>query len=124
MVGGGIQSFLPTKNGKVVCGCFSPDLHPDAPEEVVVAVGPQREQTAVTAVLQLTSFPIFLKRDSGLWECMGDYRGTRYLQRGHKLLEAEARVKSEKVAGILYMARVDPALAEEPISGKSMSRAH
>jgi len=31
LLGGGIQSYLPHKNGQVVCGCFRKDLNPLAP---------------------------------------------------------------------------------------------
>jgi hypothetical protein len=103
MLGGGVQAFLPTKNGRVVCGCFKLDLNPDAPKEVLVGEGPQRVRSAEIAVLQRTPFPIFLKRDVDEWEYVGDYRAVRYLDRGHKLLEAEERSKREGIAGILYM---------------------
>ena len=106
MLGGGVQAFLPTKNGRVVCGCFKLDLNPDAPEEVLVGLGPQREASARTAVLQRTPFPVFLKRDVDVWHYVGDYCAMRYLDRGHKLLEAEARAKREDVAGILYLQAV------------------
>jgi hypothetical protein len=103
MLGGGVQAFLPTKNGRVVCGCFKLDLNPDAPSEVLVGFGPQRETSARTAVLQQTPFPIFLKREVDAWEYVGIYRAVRYLTRGHDLLKEEERAKREDVAGILYM---------------------
>lgn len=105
MLGGGVQAFSPTRNGHVVCGCFKLDLNPDAPEVVLVGVGPQRERSAEIAVLQKTPFPVFLKRDVDEWEYVGDYLAVRYLDRGHKLLEAEERAKRKDVAGILYMER-------------------
>ncbi len=108
MVGGGIQSFLPTKNGRVVCGCFKAALNPDAPREVLVGVGPQREGNAKMAVLQQTAIPIFLKQEPGEWLCVGTYRATRYLDSGHALLESEKRAKRDDVAGILYMIEEEP----------------
>jgi hypothetical protein len=107
MVGGGVQSFLPTKNGRVVCGCFLLKQNPDAPTEVLVGAGPQRERTAVTAVLQLTPFPVFVKRDVGEWEHIGFWRATRYLDREHKSLVADPRVQVDGAAGILYMESVE-----------------
>jgi hypothetical protein len=107
MLGGGVQAFLPTKNGRVVCGCFKLDQNPDAPKEVLVGVGATRETKARTVVLQQTPIPVFLKREEGEWEYVGIYRATRYLHRGHALLADEARAKPEDVAGILYFEGVD-----------------
>lgn len=108
MYGGGKDAFLPTKNGRVVCGCFRLDTNPEAPAEIRVGVGPIRETSARTAVLQQTPFPIFLKREEGEWEYIGNYRATRYLHRGHKFLAEDERAKSEALAGILYMEPVAP----------------
>ena len=105
IVGGGVQAFLPTKNGRVVCGCFKLDANPNAPDEVLVGPGPQRENSARTVVLQQTAIPIFLKREVGEWEYVGNYRATRYLDHEHALLAEEARARRDDVAGILYMAR-------------------
>lgn len=105
IVGGGVQSILPTKNGRVVCGCFKLDTNPDAPEEVLVAAGPQRENSARTVVLQQTTIPVFVKGEVGEWEYKGLYRATRYLHNEHPLLADEARAKRPDVAGILYMAK-------------------
>jgi hypothetical protein len=111
IVGGGVQSFLPTKNGYVVCGCFKLDQNPDAPNEVLVGVGPQREGTARLIVLQQTPIPIFLKREIGEWEYVGKYMGTRYLDREHRFLADEERTKKPGIAGILYMHK-EPVEAE------------
>jgi hypothetical protein len=109
MLGGAVQAFLPTKNGRVVCGCFKLEANPDAPEEVLVGIGPQREASARTSVLQQTPIPIFLKGVEGEWLYVGKYQATRYLNRDHDLLVKEERAKRADVAGILYMKK-----AEEP----------
>jgi len=103
MVGGSVQSPLPTRNGRVVCGCFKLDQNPDAPKEVLVGLGPQRENSAKTVVLQLEPIPVFVKREVGEWEYIGIYRATRYLHQDHKMLQDEERTKKPDVAGILYM---------------------
>jgi len=111
MHGGGVQAFLPTKNGKVVCGCFKLDLNPDAPNEVLVGMGPQREMSARTCVLQGTPIPIFLKREVGEWEYVGHYKATKYLSREHKLMLQEERAQRKDVAGILFMKRFEEEVA-------------
>jgi hypothetical protein len=80
MLGGSLQSYLPMKNGRVTCGCFRPDLNPDAPAVVLVGLGPQRVNSAKQAVLQRTRIPIFLKRESLEWEYIGDWRATRFVE--------------------------------------------
>jgi hypothetical protein len=107
IVGGGLQSFLPTKNGQVVCGCFQLAVNPDAPREVLVGAGPLRERVATWTVLQENPIPVFVKREVGEWEYMGRWRGVRYLDGTHKSLVEEERTKRKGIAGILYMEPVE-----------------
>lgn len=106
MLGGGVQALLPTKNARVVCGCFKMDQNPNAPEEVLVNEGPQREASARTAVLQQTPFPVFVKREAQDWEYVGVYQAKRYLHSAHAFLAEDERAKVEGVAGILFLEKV------------------
>ena len=103
ILGGGVQSFLPTKNGRVICGCFRLDLNPDAPREILVGVGEQRVRNAQTLKLQGTSVPVFTKKVAEDWEYVGHFKATRYLEKNHPLLADEPRTKREDIAGILYL---------------------
>ena len=38
--GGGLQTYLPTVDGRVVCGCFRTDVNPGAPEVILPGTGP------------------------------------------------------------------------------------
>jgi len=38
-LGGGVQEYLPHKDGAVVCGCFTKEASPDAPEVVLSPAG-------------------------------------------------------------------------------------
>src|SRR5947209_6540621 len=62
LLGGGTQEYLPTKNGRVVCGCFRPDANPDAPMIVLPGFGEKIERTAEIFANQGGAVPIFLKR--------------------------------------------------------------
>ena len=42
--GGGLQDYLPPADGVVVCGCFNPDLNPDAPDVILPGFGPGIER--------------------------------------------------------------------------------
>lgn len=81
MLGGSIQSFLPTKDRVVVCGCFKrePRWNPDAPEEVVFGPAPMVEAAAERLSRQHEAIPIFLFAGSAAWEYIGDYRCTELL---------------------------------------------
>jgi hypothetical protein len=90
MLGGGVQSFLPMKNARVMCGCFQLETN-----------------SARTAVLQLTPFPVFLREGANDWKFIGKYRATRYLHREHRFLEGDPRLADEKLAGILSMEKYE-----------------
>ena len=78
MLGGGLQEFLPTKDGRVVCACFRKDQNPLAPETIWVAEGARRELTARTAVLQGNDFPVFIREEGPDSKYIGRYRALYY----------------------------------------------
>jgi hypothetical protein len=41
-VGGSKQAYLPRKNGLVVCGAFTRELNPEAPNVILSGFGPGR----------------------------------------------------------------------------------
>lgn len=97
-LGGGLQEFLPTKDGRVVCACLRANLHPEAPERVWVAQGARREATAKVAVIQGTPFPVFLRRDGPDSEYLGKYRAVHY----RTCRDGEP----ETIAGVLTLEKV------------------
>src|SRR5688500_6638789 len=73
-LGGDLQSYLPHVDGVVVCGCFDPDLNPDAPDVVLVGRAPEVERWAAVFAGQKSFVPVFLKRASKAWEFAGWFR--------------------------------------------------
>ncbi len=76
-VGGGTQDYLPHRDGEVVCACLNPSLNPGAPEIVLPGSGPGIEQWARVFANQMQFVPAFLKRGTGTWEYVGNYRVQR-----------------------------------------------
>lgn len=72
--GGGVQSYLPNRGGRVTCGCFSPDLNPHAPDEILVGDGPKIKEAARLLIRQGGAIPVFVKRATNAWEYLGRYR--------------------------------------------------
>ena len=59
--GGSLQSYLPRKGGKVLCGCFNPQLNPDAPNVILAGDGPDIRDSAVVFSKQDWAVPVFTK---------------------------------------------------------------
>jgi hypothetical protein len=80
-LGGAIQTYLPHREGRVVCGCFDPGAHmnPHAPEEILFGEPfptPAIDETARMVFRQGQNgetIPVFLKRGSRKWEYIGEY---------------------------------------------------
>jgi len=79
-LGGSQQIFLPSRDGRVTCGCFEPiDVNPEAPEEVLFGepYGTPLIDRAADMVFQQgqngEEIPVFLKRRVNEWEYVGDY---------------------------------------------------
>src|SRR5687768_4180105 len=73
-LGGGIQDFLPHRDGRVVCACLTPKHNPDAPHVVLPGKGPDIMQWANVFVGQPEFVPVFLKRATNAWQYVGKFR--------------------------------------------------
>ena len=106
-LGGGVQDYLPHVRGVVVCGCFNPDLNPDAPDVVLPGFGPAIERWADAFAQQGTAVPCFLKRATNAWEYVGEFR-VRELSRSQVEIErwASAAHREGDVSMVLHMEEV------------------
>jgi hypothetical protein len=109
--GGGIQEYLPSKEGRIVAGCFVPDLNPHAPERVYVGSGPRIISQAKLAVLQKRPIPCFLKRATKEHVYVGIYRAVRMDLLPESIRLAEAETGRNEISGILHF---EPVGEEEP----------
>ena len=57
-----------------MCGCFTKECNPDAPDVVIPGSGPGIEASAEIFCGQKFPVPIFIKRRPGAWEYVGDYQ--------------------------------------------------
>ena len=78
-LGGSVQTYLPTVDGRVVAACFkrSPTMNPDAPDIILAGVGSIIQKTADQFTTQGNAVPTFMKKDVNRWEYAGDYRVQR-----------------------------------------------
>lgn len=70
-VGGSIQSYLPTVQGRVVCACLKKKMNPGAPHIILVGNKPRVIQAALQLAEQSAPIPVFLKESPNSWGYVG-----------------------------------------------------
>jgi uncharacterized protein DUF6697 len=87
VLGGSKVDFLPTDNKRVVCGCFTPECNPQAPDVILPGTGKVIERAAKLFCKQDYPVPIFIKRRPNEWEYVGDYKAVRFSTAPTKIAE-------------------------------------
>ena len=77
-LGGSEVEYLPTHNGHVVCGCFTLEHNPEAPDIVIPGTGKVIEREAKQFCEQDYPVPVFIKRRVNEWEYVGDHKAVRF----------------------------------------------
>ncbi len=72
-LGGDLESELPHRDGRVVCGCFAPGLSPDAPDVILCGRDPEVVQWAEVFATQRDYIPCFLQAGITAWEYVGRF---------------------------------------------------
>jgi hypothetical protein len=104
-IGGSLQSYLPHVGGRVVAACLRLDTNPDAPAVILAGMGDGIENAAELLVAQDSPVPTFLKRDTGNWEYVGDFRVERWSQDAAELAEQARRSGRDDLTRVIHMAR-------------------
>ena len=95
ILGGEKVSYLPQKDGKIVCGCFSTDANPEAPYVILVGGDEDGEEHPVEKKAKILEaqeepIPVFLKRASNDWMYEGNFQVQR-VTRDRQFLEEKQR---------------------------------
>jgi hypothetical protein len=108
-LGGEKETYLPQKNGKIVCGCFNPKENPQAPYIILVRSGEKIEKKAQILSKQEGCIPVFVKQETNQWEYKGNFICIRYSTEPAEIECVGAKKISnrdrEDITGILYMRR-------------------
>jgi len=78
ILGGSEVEYLPTENKRVVCGCFTLDHNPKAPNIIMPGTGKVIQREAKMFCEQDYPVPIFIKRRVNEWEYVGYYKAVRF----------------------------------------------
>jgi hypothetical protein len=104
MVGGGSkQSYLPDRDGKILCGCFDEKLNSKAPYEIDAGDGPKVLEGARQLAKGNYAIPVFLKRKSNQWEYVDDFNCTGYSEHPDDLYPKKQRRPS--AVAVFYLER-------------------
>jgi hypothetical protein len=104
-LGGGLQDYLPHVDGRVVAGCFSKDLNPQAPNVILPGTGPEIERWARVFAEQGTAVPVFIKQRSNEWYCMGAFRCLRLAEDDRTIQDHAQRANRTDVTMVLFLER-------------------
>ena len=102
-LGGGVQDYLPHRDGKVVCGCFTPDLNPDAPDVILAGDGPEIIRWARVFAAQRLFVPVFMKVRTNEWEYVGRFRVAHFTEDSRVLERFRDRSGRDDVSGVLIL---------------------
>ena len=103
----GGHAFLRTKNGDIKGLAINARDNPDAPEVLIVGLGPNKVANAERLLAHDKAVPLYLKQDVNAWSYRGEFRATAFL-RDPPVIERHRRHRAvNEVAGILFLERVD-----------------
>ncbi len=107
-IGGSTVSYLPKKDGKIICGCFDTrkKYNPEAPDTVTIGRLDRPEPEMVAT--QKEPIPVFLRSSPGEWKYVGRWKctglDTRQETRDKENSKNPSRLHG--VQGVLYFKRV------------------
>ncbi|MEM7592980.1 MAG: hypothetical protein AAF383_15930 [Cyanobacteria bacterium P01_A01_bin.83] len=107
-LGGELETYLPQKNGKIVCGCFNLELNPQAPYIILVGQGDKIESKARQLSIQTKNIPIFIRKATNEWEYQGNFICCRYSIDQGEIDAVNRRSKREGVTSIIYLQKTSP----------------
>ena len=95
--------YLLHRDGKVVAGCFTLELNPEAPLVVLAGDGPQVREWADLFCVQTGSIPVCVKSGLGEWLCCGNFRLVRSSTDPAEIARHSAQARSSDVYKLLFL---------------------
>jgi len=113
VIGGETQSYLPRRStgdgskGPIVCGCFSLEDNPDAPDIVLAGNSADIHQRAIDLCEQGGTIPVFVKDDDERRTYVGDYK-VAYWSENPKVIAQQHKLSGrDNVARVLFLEAVN-----------------
>ena len=105
VLGGSEIDYLPTEKKQVVCGCFTLDHNPEAPNVVIPGTGVVIQRTAKIFCEQEHPVPIFIKRQPREWEYVGHFKAEKFSTDRNEIAAHHkgSITPLEKVTRVIYL---------------------
>jgi hypothetical protein len=98
--------YLPHRAGRVVAGCFTLELNPEAPLVVLAGKGPQITELADIFCEQAGSIPVCVKSGLGEWLCCGEFKLVRSSTDPAEIASHAAETRRPDVYKLLFLTEV------------------
>jgi len=101
----GGDDYIRTKHNEVRGLALRLDINPDAPDVIIFGTGPRIKKRAQLFLDSGRAVPAYVKRDSGKWEYLGEYRATA-IRRDKATIDkytARRRGYTGGVSGVLFL---------------------
>jgi len=110
VLGGSEVEYLPSSNGQVVCGCFTMEHNPEAPDIIIPGTGKVIEREAEQFCAQSNPIPVFIKRHVNGWEYVGDYKAVKHTTDAAEIAAHHkgSVTPPSDITRVIYLQRVPP----------------
>lgn len=110
VVGGETMSYLPQRGSRIVCGRFTTEMNPEAPERVLVGNPPKVQRKAQLLSQQGGVLPVFMKVGPARWRFHGPMEFVEYVTDMRIVgLKAASAGRAGEVVGMLVFRPVSEA---------------
>jgi hypothetical protein len=95
--------YLLHRDGKVVAGCFTLELNPEAPLVVLAGDGPKIREWADLFCAQMGSIPVCVKSGLGEWLCCVNFKLVRSSTEPTEIARHSAQARRSDVYKLLFL---------------------
>jgi len=107
LVGGGsVHDYLPNKDGVVLCACLSQEYDPRGQQVILVGQGPLVQEEGELFCAQSTAVPVFFKKVANLWEYVGNFRASRWIEDPEGILRFEESSGRANLTKVIFLEEV------------------
>lgn len=107
VLGGDKSSSFPQRHKRIVCGCFSLERNPQAPQVILIEDKAKVVEKLHLLLSQNESIPVFVKRFSSHWVYQGYFRVLNYSTNEQEVEEMKKISLRDNIVAVLHLEKAD-----------------